>query len=102
MQRASAIRINDRRRWGWFGVHLFNVSGEIKEALCAQEKAIPWPSASFDQREVLMKVRVRSASLKAEVLGAAFRIKAPCDCDRFKERGLAAAVLADDECHCRM
>lgn len=70
---------------------------DIKEALRPQKKAILRSPISPRKTNEPVQRRVRSAGGKVEVACPAFRIEPPGNSDGFEERGLAAAILPDEE-----
>ena len=70
----------------------------IIEAFRTQKESPADLSPAFCQRDCTAELRMGIIGREAVIAGAALRIEAVSDGDRFEQRGFSAAVLSDKKC----
>src|SRR6185295_5028871 len=92
----------NRRVPGGLLVAAVHVGCEVVETLRTQEVAGLRVTDSANDPQVFVQLRMRGVRAEGKILAPAFGVETASNCDRLNQRGLAAAVLADEERHRRM
>ncbi len=81
---------------------LLDFTGDVEEALGAEEVTRLGAAHAADEPKVAVEFRLRAARSEVEVAAAALGVEAGGDGDGLDEGGLAAPVFADEERHLRV
>src|SRR5687767_1157120 len=94
VERDAAVAVDDTIA-AWLRVESLDLGADIEVALGAQEEAIAGPTMAANRPHELVQARLGASRAEPEVLRAALCVESREDRDRFDQRGLARAVLAD-------